>query len=176
MEIIYALMTFGIPVDDYPISSAMVLNRKKHLEWVRARKFLEVSASSSTDNNARCGVPAVVVRVPKSTDILFGRGIAVRKYPGNLRFALLVESYMDRYDGLELRSEKKVFTEEAVLEIKSKGGRFLKQEAAGIWQEVDDELAREKIGYTLRSLRSSKAEEERKKEKANEHKKRSRQI
>jgi hypothetical protein len=176
MEIIYALMTFGIPVDDYPISSAMVLNRKNHLKWVQARKFLEVTASSSTDNNGRCGVPGVVVRVPKSTDILFGRGRAVRKHPGNVRFGLLVESYMDRYDGLELQGEKKVFTEEAVLEIKSSGGRFLKQEAAGIWQEVDDELAREKIGHTLRSLRSSIAEEERKKEKANEHKKRSRHI
>jgi hypothetical protein len=177
MECIYELMTFGIPVDDYPISSDMVLNRKKHLEWVQARRFLEVSASSSTDNSARCGVPAVMVLVPKSTDILFGRGRSIREHPGNLRFVLLVESYMDRYEGLELRNEKTVFTQEAVFKIKSMGGRFLKQEAGVFWQEVDDELARDKVSYTLRSRRSTKKAEERKKEeeKANEHKKRFRQ-
>jgi hypothetical protein len=174
MECIYGLMTFGIPVDDYPISSDMVLNRKKHLEWVQARRFLEVSASasasasSSTDNNAVCGVPPVVVRVPKSTDILFGRGKAIREHPGNLRFGLIVEFFFDQYEGLGRRSEKIFFTKEAVLKIKSMGGRFLKQEA-GVWQEVDDELAREKVGHTLRSRRSiKKAEEwEKAEEKAN---------
>jgi hypothetical protein len=180
MECIYELMTFGIPVDDYPISSDMVLNRKKHLEWVQARRVLEVSlsasASASTDSNAVCGVPAVVVLVPKSTDILFGRGKATREHPGNLRFGLIVESVFDRYEGLGRRSEKKKFTQDFVLEIKGKGVRFLRKEAC-VWQEVDDELAREKVSHTLRSRRSIKAEEEWEKaeEKANEHKKRSRQ-
>jgi hypothetical protein len=160
-------MTFGIPVDDYPISSDMVLNRKKHLEWIQARRFLEVSLSLSTDK-----VPALVVRVPKSTDILFGRGKSIREHPGNVRFGLIVGSFFDRYEEFGCRGEKKDFAQAAVLKIKSMGCRFLKQEA-GVWQEVDDDLARDKVSYTLRSHRSMKAEE-REKEKANEHKKRSR--
>jgi hypothetical protein len=181
MECIYELMTFGIPVDDYPISSDMVLNRKNHLEWVQARRSLEeslsLSASSTTDNNVMCGVPAVMVLVPKSTDILFGKGRSIREHPGNKRFGLIVESFFDRYDVLVCRSEKTSFAQEVVLKIKSTGGRFLKQEGGVYWQEVDDALARKKVSHTLRSRRSIKAGERKKEEeKANEHKKRSRQI
>jgi hypothetical protein len=181
MELIYALMTFGIPVDDYPISSDMVLNRKKHLEWIQARRVLEVSlsasAAASTDNNAMCGVSPIMVLVPKSTDILFGRGKFIREHPGNLRFGLIVESVFDRYEGLGRRSEKTVFTQDFVSKIKRTGGRFLKQQAGVFWQEVDDELAREKVSHTLRSRRSIKlVVREEEEEKANEHKKRSRQI
>jgi hypothetical protein len=185
MECIYELMTFGIPVGDYPVSSDMVLNREKHLEWVQSRKILEASSllsssssyssSSSSDNHEVRGVPVVVVVVPKSTDILFGRGKSFREHPGNLRFGLIVESVFDRYEGLRRRSEKKNFTQEVVLKIKSMGGRFLRQEA-GFWQEVDDDLARQKVGHTLRSRRSIKVEErEKTEEKAKEDKKRPRQ-
>jgi hypothetical protein len=122
-----------------------------------------------------CGVPAVVVLVPKSTDILFGRGKSIREHPGNLRFGLIVESVLDQYEGLGRRSEKKKFSQDFMLKIKLAGGRFLKQQA-GIWQEVDDKLAREKVSHTLRSRRSIKKAEECEKaeeEKANEQKERS---
>jgi hypothetical protein len=180
-------MSFGIPVDDYPVSSDMVLNREKHLEWVQSRRVLEASSfslssspssyssSPSTDNHVVHGVPVGVVVVPKSTDVLFGRGKSLREHPGNLRFGFFVESVFDRYEGLSRHSEKRNFTQEVVMKIKSMGGRFLRQEA-GVWREVDDDQARQKVSHTLRTRRSIKMEErEKTEEKAKELKKRSRQ-
>jgi hypothetical protein len=90
---------------------------------------------------------------------------------------LIVELVFDRYEGLGRRSKKTVFTQDFVLKIKRTGFRFLKQQAGIFWQEVDDNLAQEKVSHMLRSCQSIKAgEREEKEEKANEHKKRSREI
>ena len=95
-----------------------------------------------------------VVILPTRNDILFGRGKPIQEHPGNIRLLVMLESILDRYESLK-RKEKSKLPQEVILKVKSMGGRFLRRQDDGTWEEVDDDTAREKVSHTFRSIRSS---------------------
>ena len=91
--------------------------------------------------------------VPRPYDVLLGRGKKHRNHPGNVRMQKIVDIHRDTY----LKAIREVKTEisgSIVRIIKSSGdksGRFLKfRNAQEDWVEVSDEVARSKVGHTIR--------------------------
>jgi len=141
-ECLYKLMTFGIPVAHFPVTENMQLKREYHQRWIRSAHRMEESDE-------------MAVLIPSLSDILFGRGRPIQQHPGNLHLNVILGSLYEKYESLS-RNEKTNFAARLVEEIRSSGSRFLKQRHEGmiVWEEVDDDRAREKISHTFRSLRS----------------------
>jgi hypothetical protein len=143
-ECLYSLMTFGIPMSDFPMTDdGLELNRKKHHKWIEMRRKVE----------ARRGKEGFmkVVLLPSHSDVLFGRGTPTQNHRGNVNLSLLVEKYLLRYNECSFRG-KTALAQEIISNIKSRGGHFLKQ-VDGIWEEVDDKVAQGKVSHTIRNVR-----------------------
>jgi hypothetical protein len=140
----YNLMTFGIPVDKLPISDNQELKNQQHLKWIGLRRSLESGKAKRFAEKA--------VLLPTHLDVLFGRGKPIQENLGNLWLGLVVESVFSHYDEAS-RTEKYGISVEIVSKVKGVGGRFLRQDG-GIWVEADDDMAREKVSVTFRSIRS----------------------
>jgi hypothetical protein len=94
---------------------------------------------------------------PLSSDILLGRGRPIQNHEGNIRFRLVMESYAVEYQKAK-RDKKKEIAHDVVDKMKSKGCRFLQQKTnTDIWQEVEDEAAKQKVMHSFRDLRALKS-------------------
>ena len=82
---------------------------------------------------------------------MLGRGKPFQEYPGNVRLAILVDRYRERY--MEAgRCDKAIISQHLVDQIKNADGRFLKKLTSdGNWVEVSDEVARDKVGHGFRT-------------------------
>lgn len=141
LEVQYELQSFGIPLKQLPVNSEGKFRTKEHLAWLRARIIQEQCGRFNRSNT---------VIVPGHSDILFGRGKALQSHFGNLRFANLLEDEMERYMQAK-RNVKLAIANELVARIKQSGGRFLRQDRDGIWEEVDDKVAADKVGHGFRN-------------------------
>lgn len=84
----------------------------------------------------------------RDNDVLLGRGGVTNSHVGNIRFRNLVHELQPKY----LNSAKKMkhlVAKEIVMQVQSKGGRFLIC-INDVWKEVDDQRAREKTSQALR--------------------------
>ncbi len=140
MEIIYNLMTFGIPNRAIPIAFNGSLRLDAHRDYVRKMKMAD---------EVNDGIDRIIL--PLKYDVLLGRGKPLQKYSGNLNYHYIVESYHERYEAAE-KGEKSKLAMEIVQKIYAQGGRFLKQDAAG-WIAISDEAARSKVSHTFRNHR-----------------------
>jgi hypothetical protein len=96
-----------------------------------------------------------VIETPQPSDVLFGRGRPYQAHSGNVRLHRIVDRHKDRYSQSR-RFDKLAIVDQIVYEVKSKGdgggaGRFLKRSENGeFWEEVTDDVAREKVAHALR--------------------------
>jgi len=79
-------------------------------------------------------------------DVLFGRGKNVVAYEGNSMFRNLVAHQADAFENAS-REEKTQIMETIVQQIKASGGRFLRRDESGGWEEVDHLTARKKVDH-----------------------------
>ena len=140
MEIIYSLMTFGIPNSAIPISFNGSLRLDAHSDYVRKMKMTD---------ELNDGVDRILL--PLKYDVLLGRGKPLQKHSGNLNYHYIVESYHERYEAAP-KGVKSELAMEIVKQIHAQGGRFLKQDTAG-WTAITDEAARSKVSHTFRNHR-----------------------
>jgi hypothetical protein len=88
-------------------------------------------------------------------DVILGRGRSHLHHPGNMRMKTLVRAARPRYKkAVTTRIQKTRITQEIVQAIQTSGdqpGRFLRHNARdGGWTQVDDEVARVKVGNAIR--------------------------
>ena len=83
-----------------------------------------------------------------ANDILFGRGGGTNRHTGNVFFRDLVSEYQPKYIQARKR-DKTLITKLIVSQVRSNGGRFLKEEK-GKWVDVGDKKAAEKTSQALR--------------------------
>lgn len=87
----------------------------------------------------------------RETDVLFGRGGAMRKHKGNVMFRGLVKKCQPAYIGALEKNDKMLIARLIVQAVRKFGGRFLKKnERTGVWEPVDDYRVRTKISQALR--------------------------
>jgi len=140
MEVIYTLMTFGIPSQSLPVSFNGSLRLGAHREYICKMKKVD----ELDDDIDR-------IIVPGKYDVLLGRGKPLQKYSGNLNYHYVIEGYHDRYEEAA-KGVKAELAMEIVTKINIRGGRFLKQDEAG-WTVISNEAAKSKVSHTFRNHR-----------------------
>ena len=177
VEVMYDLVSFGIPRSAIPIDATGTPYTREHLEWVerrlemendnrhaprRAQAILEKaricpspgppSLSSPSTQSMESSTDVSADFGINSQDVLFGRGKYVVDHPGNMKFRRLVDVYMHKYEEAE-RLEKTCIAEAIVQMIQESNGRFLKKEPGSDWEEVDGPAARKKVAHAFRNRR-----------------------
>ena len=139
-EIRYDLMTFGLPVDAFPIKhDENDFSLDNHIDWLARREMLESEPP------------------PGPLDVVMGRGLEAQVHPGNLQYRNIIAERQKVYDK-SLIYEKTAIGKEIVRLIKESGGRFLiRQEDGHGWKLVDDKAARTKISSAFRDRRKYKS-------------------
>jgi hypothetical protein len=144
-EVQQNLATFGILPQSLPVSLDGELKLEHHREWLQMRRVVEGELDESKSS----------IVAPSRYDILFGRGRAIQDHPGNLGLLFLVEQQSLGYDATD-KQEKTRISMEIVRTLKAKPSRFLKKNASGVWEEVDEDMAREKVSHAFRTMRAPK--------------------
>jgi hypothetical protein len=80
-----------------------------------------------------------------------GKGAFNFNHVGNRRFRSLASMFLERYFQADARTAKSVIVSEIIALIRQAGGNFCKYKK-GVWMEVGDLHAREKVGASLRAL------------------------
>jgi len=93
------------------------------------------------------------VECPRHEDCLFGRGRNTMKHPGNVAMRSLLEEKRVRY-ARAAHQKKSEIAWEVVNEIKTGGGRFLKELDTRFFTLVDNETARKKISIAFRDSKN----------------------
>jgi len=99
---------------------------------------------------------------PSEHDFISGRGNALKRHPGNLRFLQLIEENLQEYAQMKSKNDKSLIVSRIVNQVRKScpnGGGFVQQEGpakAKRWVEIGNHLAREKVGARLRDALHSK--------------------
>jgi hypothetical protein len=117
----------------------------------------EQSATSLSDLPSTTSIPRIkngkiqlpANFVPTESTVICGRGNAGTTSIGNRRLKSIVNSFLKPYSEAKNKLEKSAIVSRIVGAIKRGGGNFVKCED-GIWWEVYDAYAREKVGCLLR--------------------------
>lgn len=96
---------------------------------------------------------ATLIDLPTRSDVLLGKGKPIQFSSGNLRLMTIVDGYLDQYHNKCNKKEKTDLTFEIVRMVKESGVRFLCKDS-GIWLEVPDDQARNKLSYMFRHQRT----------------------
>jgi hypothetical protein len=135
-ECLYSLMTYGIPSNLIPVTDNGEIKRKHHLLWIKYRVALEQHEANGAKE---------LIEIPTNNDVLLGKGKPIQEHIGNMRLHLLVEDHFPRYEHTNKKGKTEI-AKEVIQLIKSSSGRFLKIEK-GVWVQVPDEIAREKVSH-----------------------------
>ena len=136
----YKLLTFGIPIDMFPITSQGELKRSSHKQFLARRRAKEKTLQEGQIKYDRFDC----IEFPARTDILVGKGKPIQSHPGNVALRATIDGLIPTYMPLK-KSEKQAMTFTALHDIQSKGGRFLKQDKEGWWIVVTEPEARRKV-------------------------------
>ena len=97
--------------------------------------------------------------IPGPFDVICAKGNQAKNHSGNRRFRLQVQEALTRYSQAESKVEKSILVSQIVDAVRKASplGGFVKQlDEDGLWYEVGDHLAREKVGQSFRDLLHSK--------------------
>eukprot|EP00980_Cylindrotheca_fusiformis_P018412 scaffold6052_cov118-Cylindrotheca_fusiformis.AAC.25 len=146
IECRYKLMSFGIPVEEFPFTANGDVQLANHIEWMgRRRKKEEYLRKHPPIEGA--------VDLPSNYDVLWGKGKQIYRHPGNRLLRELVENYDDEYNRL-WKDGKSRLADQIVSVVHGFSGRFMKLDRkSGVWVEVSDLVAREKVTHRFRRNR-----------------------
>jgi hypothetical protein len=89
---------------------------------------------------------------PSDYSVVCGRGNETSNHPGNRRFRLLTSMFIERYAQAEnSKAAKSAIVSEIITMIRQVDGTFCKYKS-GVWFEVGERYAREKVTALLRDL------------------------
>jgi hypothetical protein len=90
---------------------------------------------------------------PTANDVLCGRGKALARHPGNLRFAKTVRANLRLYSISKKRSDKTLVVAAVVSTLREQGVRFIKKDSKSTaYIVLSEEQAKEKAGHAIRDL------------------------
>merc|ERR1712232_1255880 len=137
-------------------SSSSITKKKKGSKRVSASKGLKTKSPKP-----RSSKPVVYVE-PVDNDVLCGRDKSYNRHPGNKVFKAMIIAKAESYCATTTKQEKMDMTKLIVNTLKKDhGARFLKPVKfasdsegpvgfTGDWEEISDQLARDKVSHALR--------------------------
>eukprot|EP00980_Cylindrotheca_fusiformis_P002556 scaffold607_cov109-Cylindrotheca_fusiformis.AAC.2 len=146
-ECLYKLMSFGIPVQEFPFTEDGGIQLASHEKWLEKRRKKESYLSMHPQIQG-------AVDLPSKYDVLWGRGKHIFRHPGNRLLHELVETYYDQYNQLS-REGKTNLADQVVAVVHGYSGRFMKPDnESGMWVEASNMEAREKVSHKFRHSRA----------------------
>lgn len=88
--------------------------------------------------------------VPGPKDVCSGRGKRNWNHVGNIAFRNMVQSHVEDYMTAPNKNEKTAIVCRIVDKMRRDGCRFLQQNKQGLWYDIGDAKARDKVGHSLR--------------------------
>jgi hypothetical protein len=141
-------LSFGIRVNDFPVTFSGDIKLINHNKWMERQRKNEAFLQTNTSIEGAADLPS-------KADILFGRDSQFVDHPGNNYLHEMVATYFDQYNR-ELRAGKTRLAAEIVSLIHECSGRFVKQDDhSGMWVEVTNLEAQNKVSHSFRSKREA---------------------
>ena len=150
METQYSLLTFGIPVQELPLSSSGTIKTKNHIQWIKYRKANDEAREALESNHKANGKYRFVgIFHPGIHDVLFSRGGNSSHY-GNMELQSLMAVRRTEYNSASSRKERRQICQDIINIVHNeKQGRFLEMDREGQhpwWCEINDpDLLRKKL-------------------------------
>jgi hypothetical protein len=95
----------------------------------------------------------MMIYVPMSRDVLFGKGTPVQNHLGNKKFRALIADCQKSYEKAN-NGEKTILVQDIVDIVIQSSGMFLKPDGE-IWFPVENDAARRKVSTAFRTLRKT---------------------
>lgn len=133
----YQLMSYGIPVDQLPITSSGKVKAGNLNQWLNARTRIE---KHRIENGAIVlgDISTDIIECPSLNDVAIRPGKSYLCHPGNVRFKELLDKYVDEHAAAN-RKGKDIISWGIIEEIERGNGRFLEwNNAGGFWVENND--------------------------------------
>lgn len=144
LECTHALQSFGIPAKLIPVNSeGTVTSKEFHVSQMEKRRKYERQEFETT-----------TVMLPGSFDILIGKGKPFQDHPGNTELREWIRKHQSSYEVAQ-KYEKKSLVLQVIGMVKGRGGRFLKDDG-GYWSEVEEDVARAKVGHLFRDKKRTR--------------------
>jgi hypothetical protein len=158
MECHYALMTFGINMESFPVDTDGTQSLVNHQKWILKRKLVDEEKAAAAERSVASGI----ILYPSTLDIVLGRGRPYQEYPGNLRLHEIIKEHTSWYEDSD-RLTKTAISRKIVHAIKESDGRFLEklgEDGVDGWQEVNDEMSRERVSRGIRNATRNHEQDE----------------
>ncbi len=93
-------------------------------------------------------------------DVISGRGKFYDRHPGNCKFLSIISFHLDAYEDARNRHKEKAFiTRLCVEKVRAWGGIFLK-ENDGVWMDIGEKKAKEKVSHAIRDALATRRRNE----------------
>lgn len=139
-EVLYHLMSFGIPVDAIPVSVSGTIKTKDFLKWIVRRKkkedYMVYRGKNSTWDR---------VDLPNLNDVLFAKGRPYQHHPGNQEYLRLIQDCLIEYDSASNRKDKRAIACNLIDSMRMQSTRFLIKDSDDWWVEASDKDLHEKV-------------------------------
>jgi hypothetical protein len=130
-ESIYALMSFGLPVQEIPLTSGGNIKTKNLLQWIKTRRAIDTCRQGGGT------VPNIIIH-PNTHDVLFSRG-GNAQHLGNKDFHQYLSLMNSAYHESSQRDAMEHIRNELISSVVSNKGRFLQvNKVGGWWEEIID--------------------------------------
>eukprot|EP00934_Nitzschia_sp_Nitz4_P004869 Nitzschia sp. Nitz4//scaffold553_size3221//599//2159//NITZ4_009274-RA/size3221-snap-gene-0.0-mRNA-1//-1//CDS//3329554436//4859//frame0 len=137
----YNLISFGIPVHLLPLTLNGGVKNKSHLEYLgMCHRAVEASKAH-----------LFPILLPSNGDVLLGKGRPMQRAAGNQKLSELIESLLEEREK-RTSAGKAALAADVVRQVKISGGKFLSKDQ-GVWLEVSDAIARDKVSHMFRHRR-----------------------
>jgi len=86
----------------------------------------------------------------KNNDVYCGSEYSFRQHPGTKIYDELIRKHKESYQTANRREKKTRITNQIIKNVHEKGGRFMKKNDEGKWEEISAKDAHEKVSHALR--------------------------
>jgi len=157
-ETSYKLRCFGIPTEDFPVTSSGSIKTKKLMKWIKLRTALEEARQqkdAAADHESSSFSPSPILPIiecPQLDAVIFRNGGAAWDHPANIRFREVIAQKEQHREDQKTTAEKSEFLDGIITELLSSGLTFVSYNEARDWYEdVDDyPTLRKKIFQAIR--------------------------
>ena len=141
-------MTFGIPVETFPVTYDGELKTTNHAKWLARRQSKDYKLQ---ERGIFTGID-----LPGKFDVLLGRGSLFQSHHGNIMLRQLVKLRHADYQAAKV-GEKAAISSTIVQAIHHASGRFLERNQDDWWEEISEKEARKKVSKSFRTLAAQTA-------------------
>eukprot|EP00536_Pseudo-nitzschia_multiseries_P009257 jgi/Psemu1/241958/estExt_Genewise1.C_2540014 len=129
VELRYALESYGISMNQLPITYSGTIKLQYFKQWLRQRQILEKSFSSTNGNSRDSGEcnsnHPPIVECPRLNDVIFRKGTRVMCHPGNVFFRSKIHKLYNETEAHTTARTSKALTTKLIEDIRSNNGRVL---------------------------------------------------